>query len=189
MSPHCIYQNVDNLAVMMVQKNDFGFHGNRKTQGHKHQLNSLYFKYQVCQIKLGHFNTFLQFRLFSHKSHCSQNGKSISFWGSSPKGRYPVGHRGEFPDVHPVFRPSACSSVPPWPSKPWILSLRPDLGPLSPQIRHPSLKSALQASNQLSRLQISSQGLKSALQATNLISRPQISVPCLKSAVQVQIVP
>ena len=39
---------------MSVRKNNFGFHGNWKTQGHKHQLNNLYFKYQVCQMKLRH---------------------------------------------------------------------------------------------------------------------------------------
>ena len=68
--------------------------------------------------------------------------------------------------------------------------LRPDLGPLSPQISSPGLKSAFQASNQLFRTQIRSQGLKSALQASNLCSRPQtyprpqISFPGLKSVFQ-----
>merc|ERR1712105_584897 len=59
---------------------------------------------------------------------------------------------------------------------------RPDLGPLSPQISPPGLKSALWASNQLSRPQISSQGIKSALHASNPLSRPQISIPGPKSA-------
>ena len=47
-----IYQNIDILAVMDDQKKDFGFHSNQQTQGHKHQLNNLHFKYQGCQIKL-----------------------------------------------------------------------------------------------------------------------------------------
>ena len=37
------------------------------------------------------------------------------FWAAAPKGRRPVGHRGEFPDVHPsicpFFRPSICLSI------------------------------------------------------------------------------
>ena len=57
MFPDCICQNIDILAVMNAQINDFGFHSNQKTQGHKHQLNNLYFKYQVCQMKLRHLNT------------------------------------------------------------------------------------------------------------------------------------
>ena len=64
-----VYQNNDILAVINAQKNNFGFHSNRKTQGHKHQLNNLYFKYQVCQMKLRHLNTFLQFRLLFHEPH------------------------------------------------------------------------------------------------------------------------
>ena len=71
MFPHHICENIDILAVMTVRKNNFGFHGNRKTQGHKHQLNNLYFKYQVCQMKLRHLNTFLQFRLLFHEPHCT----------------------------------------------------------------------------------------------------------------------
>ena len=91
----------------------------------------------------------------------------------------------------PNVRLSGClfirPSPPPWPSKPQILTLRPDLGCLSPQI-------SLQASNRLSRPQISSQGqnqlfrlqicspnLKSAFQASNQTSRPQIRLPGLKS--------
>ena len=62
MFPDYIYQNIDILAVIDAWKNNFGFHSNQKTQGHKHQLNNLYFKYQVCQMKLRHLNTFLQFR-------------------------------------------------------------------------------------------------------------------------------
>ena len=71
MFPHYIYQNIDILAVMTIQKNNFGFHGNQKTQGHKHQLNNLYFKYQVCQIKSKHLNNFLQLRLFFHEPRCT----------------------------------------------------------------------------------------------------------------------
>ena len=89
--------------------------------------------------------------------------------------------------------PSFCLSVRPpppgWPSRPKILTLRHDFGPLSPKISRPGLKSALQTLNQLSRPQISSQGLKSALQSSNLLSRPQISVPGLKSALQASNLP
>ena len=60
---------------MAVQKNNFGFHGNQKTQGHKDQLNNFYFKYQICQMKLGHLNTFLQFRLLFHEPHCKRKKK------------------------------------------------------------------------------------------------------------------
>ena len=56
MFPDYICQNFDILAVTNVWKNDFGFHSN--------QLNNLHFKYQTCQMKLRHLNTFLQFRLF-----------------------------------------------------------------------------------------------------------------------------
>merc|ERR1711911_452784 len=111
------------------------------------------------------------------------------FWAAAPKGRCPVGHRGEFPDVRPSVRLSFRPSPPGWPSRPHILTLRPDLGPLSPQISPPGLKSALQASNQLSRHQISSPGLKSALQTSNQHSRPQISIPGPKSALQASNLP
>ena len=50
MFPNNICQNSDILVVISVQKDNFGFYSNRKTQGHKHQLNNLYFKYQVCQM-------------------------------------------------------------------------------------------------------------------------------------------
>ena len=92
------------------------------------------------------------------------------------------------PYVLPSFRPSV-RPPPRWPSRPHILTLRPDLGPLSPQISPPGLKSALRASNQLSRPQISSQGIKSALKASNPLSRPQISIPGLKSALQASNLP
>ena len=71
MFPDNICQNIDILVVINVQKNNFGFHSNQKTQGQKHQVNNLYFKYQVCQMKLRHLNTFLQFRLLFHKPHCT----------------------------------------------------------------------------------------------------------------------
>ena len=51
-----ICQNIDIVAVMNDQKNDLGFHSNQKTQGHKHQLNNLHFKYQHCQMKLQYLN-------------------------------------------------------------------------------------------------------------------------------------
>ena len=47
-----IGKDIGNLAVMNDHKNDFGFHSNQKTQGHKRQLNNLYFKDQHCQMKL-----------------------------------------------------------------------------------------------------------------------------------------
>ena len=72
MFPDNICQNIDILVVINVQKNNFGFHSNRKTQGQKHQVNNLYFKYQVCQMKLRHLNTFLQFRLLFHEPHCKK---------------------------------------------------------------------------------------------------------------------
>ena len=73
MFPDNICQNIDILIVINVQKNNFGFHSNRKTQGQKHQVNNLYFKYQVCQMKLRHLNTFLQFRLLFHEPHCTDD--------------------------------------------------------------------------------------------------------------------
>ena len=78
MFPDNISQNIDILVVINVWKNNFGFHSNRKTQGQKHQVNNLYFKYQVCQMKLRHLNTFLQFRLLFHEPHCSSVGFSWS---------------------------------------------------------------------------------------------------------------
>ena len=63
MFPDNISPNIDILVVINVLKNNFGFHSDQKTQGEKQQLNDLYFRYQICQMKLGHLNTFLQFRL------------------------------------------------------------------------------------------------------------------------------
>ena len=45
MFPYYIRKNIDILAVMIVYENNSSFHINQKTQGHKHQLNKLYFKY------------------------------------------------------------------------------------------------------------------------------------------------
>ena len=72
MFPDNICQNIDILVVMNVKKNNFDFHSNQKTQGQKHQVNNLYFKYQVCQMKLRHLNTFLQFRLLFLEPHCTR---------------------------------------------------------------------------------------------------------------------
>ena len=69
MFPDNICQNVD---VLEVQKNNFGYHSNQNTQGHKHRLNNLYFKYYGYSMKLKHLS-FLQFRLFFHKPHCIIN--------------------------------------------------------------------------------------------------------------------
>ena len=54
-------KNIARLAVarehhFAVARCNFGFHSNQKTQGQKHQVNNLYFKYQVCQIKLRHLS-------------------------------------------------------------------------------------------------------------------------------------
>ena len=65
--------------------------------------------------------------------------------------------QGEFPSVHLSIRTSIhlfFYSPPPWPSRPQILTLRPDSGPLSPQMSPPGLKSALRASNRLFRPQL-----------------------------------
>ena len=77
MFPDNISWNIDILVVINVWKNNFGFHSNRKTQGQNHQVNNLYFKYQVCVVKLRHLNTFLQSRLLFHEPHCRWS-KSLS---------------------------------------------------------------------------------------------------------------
>ena len=56
MFPDNISQTIDILVVMNVWKNYFGFQSNRKTQGQKHWVDNLYFKYQVCQMKLRHLS-------------------------------------------------------------------------------------------------------------------------------------
>ena len=68
MFPDNISQNIDILVVINVWKNNFGFQSNQKTQGQKHRLNNLYFKYQVCQMKLRHLNIF-------HEPHCTLTQK------------------------------------------------------------------------------------------------------------------
>ena len=70
MFPDNISWNIDILEVINVWKNNFGFHSNQKTQGQKHRVNNTNFKYQVCQMKLRHLNTFLQFSLLFHEPHC-----------------------------------------------------------------------------------------------------------------------
>ena len=89
MFPDYICQNFDILAVRNVRKNNFGFHSNRKTQGHKRQLNNLYFKYQVCQMKLRYLKTFLQFRLFFHPCDCQLQrlvcSKMSDYWTEKMK--------------------------------------------------------------------------------------------------------
>ena len=74
-----VFENIDIIAVMTVWKNNFGFHSNQKTQEHKHQLNNLYFKYQVCKMRLRHLNTFLQFRLLFHEPHCRYYKGFVNF--------------------------------------------------------------------------------------------------------------
>ena len=55
-----ICKNIDILVVINIHKNNFGFHSNQNTQGQKHQVNNLNFKYQVGQMKLRHLIRFLQ---------------------------------------------------------------------------------------------------------------------------------
>ena len=74
MFPDNICQNIDILVVINAWKNNFGFHSNQKTQGQKHRLNNLHFRYQICQMKLRHLNTFLQLSLLFHESHCIKTG-------------------------------------------------------------------------------------------------------------------
>ena len=99
-------------------------------------------------------------------------GLLVPFLGSGPKGPLSCRTQGGI-SIRPSVRPSVRPSPPRWPSRPHILTLRPDLGPLSPQISSHGLKSALKASNPLSRPQISIPGLKSALQASNLPPWPK----------------
>ena len=73
----------------------------------------------------------------ANQAICNQ----IRFLGSGPKGPMScrtqggISRRPSFrPSVLPSFRPSFRPSPPGWPSRPHILTLRPDLGPLSPQI-------------------------------------------------------
>ena len=54
------------------------------------------------------------------------------FWAAAPKGRCPVGYRGEFPDVRTYVR----TYVPPpeAPLRPQISPLKPKISPLKPKI-------------------------------------------------------
>ena len=72
-----------------------------------------------------------------------------TYWAAAPKGRCPVGHRGELPYVRPSFRPSP----PPVGLKFALPALKFALPAL--KFALPALNLAPQASNQLSRLQIS----------------------------------
>ena len=63
---------------------------------------------------------------------------SIPFLGSGPKGPMSCRTQGGI-----SRRPSFRTSPPGWPSRPKILTFRPDLSPLSPQISPPGFKSAL----------------------------------------------
>ena len=85
MFPDNICQNIDILVVINVQKNNFGFHSNRKTQGQKHQVNNLYFINQVCQMILRHLNTFLHFRLLFHEPHCRDAEMSTWIWAPNKR--------------------------------------------------------------------------------------------------------
>ena len=49
----------------------------------------------ILYIKIDYIFTFLLYL-----------GCACPFWAAAPKGRCPVGHRGEFQDVHPSVRPS-----------------------------------------------------------------------------------
>ena len=106
------------------------------------------------------------------KIQCSH----LTFWAAAPKGRCPVGHRGEFPDVRPSIRPSVLPYVPPLVGHFGLKSTLSDLilAFLSLKSALPGLNLALPTSNQLSRPQIRSPGHKSALRASNQLSRLQI---------------
>ena len=47
------------------------FHNNQQIQGHKQHLHSIYFSYEVCQIKLRYLSTIRQIRLFRNSTHCA----------------------------------------------------------------------------------------------------------------------
>ena len=71
------------------------------------------------------------------------------FWAAAPKGRCPVGHRGEFwnicPSVGPL-RPSVHPS-PPWPLEPQGCSLRPVLALWALKLALSDLNLALKSYN------------------------------------------
>ena len=105
---------------------------------------------------------------FSSSSSSSISFFFISFLNSDPKG--PISCR----NFQTSVRPSVCVSVllsPHWPSGLQISTFRSDLGPqISPPISFSDLQSALQASNQLSRPQISHPSLKSTPKTKSLPS-------------------
>ena len=112
MFPDNICQNIDILVVINVRKNNFGFHSNQKTQGQKRQLNNLYFKYHVCQVKLSYLNTFLQFRLLLHEPHCTnelhvsqmRTFSSLAIVHTRWKGACPIGLiRWNLPKNYPTY--------------------------------------------------------------------------------------
>ena len=74
MFPGYICENIDILAVMTVQKNTFGFRGNWKTQGHKHQLNIFQIS-SLSKKKTKKKNTLLQFKLLFHEPPCTTAGE------------------------------------------------------------------------------------------------------------------
>ena len=77
MFPDYICRNINIQVVISIKKDNFGFHSNQKTEGQKHRVINLNFKYQVCQMKLRHLNTFLQFRLLFHEPHCTRNANDV----------------------------------------------------------------------------------------------------------------
>ena len=52
MFPDNICQNIDILVVMNVQKNNFGFHSNQKTQGQKASIEQLIFRISSFSNKI-----------------------------------------------------------------------------------------------------------------------------------------
>ena len=80
MFPDHICQNLDILTVMNARKIILISIATEKLR-HKHQLNNLHSKYQVCEMKLKHLNTFLQFRLLFHEPHCKAVQYARLLWG------------------------------------------------------------------------------------------------------------
>ena len=59
--------------------------------------------------------------------------KSQPLWAAATRGKCPLGHRVEFPEICPSFYPSP----PGWPARPQISSLRLDFGPSTSQTSLP----------------------------------------------------
>ena len=99
-------------------------------------------------------------------TRCPAWSDQLEQWSESraaaPKGRCPVGHRGEFPYVRPSVRPSVRTSPPPRPLWPKSGSFRPEISPMRPKSTLSDLKSPLQVQNWLFQIQ-------------NQPSRPKIS--------------